>query len=434
MPSLGRLRRKITAWYVATFGAILLAFGLGLFFVIRHNIALKLDRSLVRAAGEVERSVGAAGATNTGRVLAIDRLSDLRIPDRALYLFDLHGRELYPDTASVFVRGAVRSAIQDGATSLQVDIGHEHALLVHARRFADPRGDTLIAVASADTIELEDEYTSLIALFSGMLVAALAVVGVGGYLLARRATEPVEQSIAQMRRFIADAAHELRTPVSHVRAHADVALQQPRDAVAYADALREISGEAARLGGIVDDLFTLARADAGERRIQRETFYLDDAVLEVAREARSTATVAGVHIDITNFDETLIDADPTLVRQLLRIVIDNAIKYTPNGGRVRVAAIANEARARVVIEDSGIGIPADALPRIFDRFYRAEPARQHAEGGGLGLAIARWIADAHGAELLVTSDAGCGTRVEISFAVARAKADPAAQRGGVTVA
>lgn len=415
MRPLDRLRRKVTVWYVATVSAILLVFSIGLFFAIRQSIGLKLDQSLVRAAREVQRTVMVSGAPRTPAVHLVQRVRDLRIPDRMLYLFDTHGRALYPDTASAFVNDAARTAARSGAMSLQADIGHEHTLRVHAVRFVAPNGDTLVAAAAADTEELEDEYANLITLFAGALIAALACVGLGGYVLARRASEPVEASIDQMRRFMADAAHELRTPVSYVRAHAEVALQQPREAGEYADVLREISSEADRLGAIVNDLFTLARAESGERRAQCVDVYLDDAVLEVASEARTVATIAGVHIDVTDFEESLINADPVLVRQLVRIVLDNAIKYTPAGGRVAIAVTSREGRARVVVDDSGIGISAEALPRIYDRFYRAETAREKADGAGLGLSIARWIADVHRAELVVTSPGECGTRVEITF-------------------
>jgi signal transduction histidine kinase len=432
--SLDRLRRRVTAWYVGTFGAILLAFGLGLFVAIQHNIEVKLDRSLVRAGNELQRTV-TTGTGAAGGDAGIAGARGLRIPDRMLYLFDARGHPVYPDTASAVVRRAAATAIRTGAASLQADIGHEHTLLVHASRFVTAPGDTLIAAAAADTEEVEDEFATLITLFTVSLAVALAFVGLGGYVLARRATEPVEASIEQMRRFMADAAHELRTPVSYVRAHTDVTLQQPRAACEYVAALREIGGEADRLGAIVNDLFTIARAEAGERRIERTLFYLDDVVLEVASEARTVATLAGVHLDITDFEEARVDGDPALVRQLVRIVLDNAIKYTPRGGRVSVAVSVNAGSARVVLEDSGIGIAPADLPRIYDRFFRSERAREQADGAGLGLSIAHWIADAHGGDLVVSSRPEQGTRVEIALPCAGARETAAsARKPTVTVA
>ena len=233
---------------------------------------------------------------------------------------------------------------------------------------------------------------------------------------------------------MADAAHELRTPVSFLRAHAEVALQQPRGAGDYEQAIREMGSEADRLGAIVDDLFTLARAEAGERRLHRERFYLDDVTLELAREFRTVATLAGVQVEVTDFEETSIDADLPLVRQLISIVLDNAIKYTPEGGRVRLGVMARDQRAVVEIEDSGIGISPEALPRVYERFFRTDDARRRTDGAGMGLSIARWIVDMHGAEMVITSPGGKGTCVRITFsAAAAAEASASAAARPVTV-
>lgn len=411
MQHLDRLRLRLTMWYVATFAAILTVVGAALFLAVSHSVGVKLNRSLVRAANEVARTAAANAAPDS----SMPRTRDLRIPDRMLYVFDARGRVVEPETASVWVSTAARDALHHGSASLEADIGHEHTLRVHATRFVRAQGDTLVAVAAADTEELEDEFWSLITLFVSSVVAALVAVAIGGYLLARKSTQPVEQSFEQMRRFMADAAHELRTPVSFLRAHAEVALQRPRTADDYADALREIAGETDRLGRIVNDLFTLARAESGERTVSRERFFLDDVALEAAHEVRTAATLRGVKVDVTDFEETPVEGDPTLTRQLLTIVLDNAIKYTGTGGRVTIGIRGDTERATLVIEDTGIGIPEAALPNVFDRFYRTESARQRAEGAGLGLSIARWIADAQHADLRISSKLGSGTRVQLSF-------------------
>ena len=186
---------------------------------------------------------------------------------------------------------AVRTAVRDGSTSLEADIGHEHTLRVHATRFIAPDGDTLVAVAAADMEELEDEFWDLITVFAVSLVGAVGVVAVGGYLLARKSTAPVERSFEHMRRFMADAAHELRTPVSFLRAHTEVALQQSRTAAEYAEALGEIGSELDRLGTVVNNLLTLARAESGERPVKRERFFLDDVALEAASNGHALLTL-----------------------------------------------------------------------------------------------------------------------------------------------
>jgi len=152
--------------------------------------------------------------------------------------------------------------------------------------------------------------------------------------------------------------------------------------------------------------------------VERQQVFLDDLALDAAAGARALAIRRGVSLEVGTFEEAVLTGDPALVRQLLMIVLDNAVKFTPAGGRVRLGVGAPGGRAEVVVEDTGAGIPADQLPHIFERFYRGDPARARANGGegaGLGLAIARWIADAHGARIDVTSEPGQGTRVVVRF-------------------
>jgi len=176
-----------------------------------------------------------------------------------------------------------------------------------------------------------------------------------------------------------------------------------------------------RLGATVEDLLTLARADAGERPVERKRIFLDDLALDAASAARALAERRGVALEVGAFEEGVVEGDPALVRQLLMIVLDNAVKFTPAGGRVRLDVSAPGGQAEVVVADTGAGITAEQLPHIFERFYRGDPSRARgngAEGAGLGLAIARWIADAHGARIDVTSEPGRGTRVAIKFPAA----------------
>jgi signal transduction histidine kinase len=213
---------------------------------------------------------------------------------------------------------------------------------------------------------------------------------------------------------MADAAHELRTPVTILRTRTEIALSRPRDAAGDAAEFQAIEREAGRIGGIVSDLLTLARADAGERSVAHVSLYLDDIASQAVSAARALAERKGVSLVVGSFEESRIAGDAALVERLVLIVLDNAIKYTPPGGNVRLDVTARDGRRSVVVSDSGIGIPADQLPRIFERFYRGGNARGQAEGAGLGLPIARWIADLHDARMRVASDA-TGTRVEIDF-------------------
>ncbi len=415
---LARLRLRLTAWYVATFGLILLLLGGGLFVAIRAQISRQLDASLGQATAALMRAARireVEARTATGAV--VDAVDELHIPDRSLYLLEPGGTPVKPPQADDWIRDAAREAGRTGLVVLERKAPHEHQLRLHAERFT-VLGKTYVGAAVADVVELENQYAALIYAFGAAALVGLVLVAAGGWLLVRKSTAPVEQTMDTMRRFMADAAHELRTPIAVVRGQAEVTLQRERDPAAYAEALRRIEREAERLGATVEDLLTLARADAGERPIEKQRLFLDDIALDAASAARALGERRGVQVDVGTFEEAVVLGDPALVRQLLMIVLDNAVKFTSPGGHVRLSAAAPGGQAEVVIEDTGIGIRADQLPHIFERFYRGDPARGRGDGGegaGLGLAIARWIADAHGAHLDVTSGPGKGTRVVIRF-------------------
>jgi signal transduction histidine kinase len=414
-----RLRLRLTAWYVATFGLILVLLGGGLFLIIRSQISRSLDTSLQLATGELMRAARIREVeSHAASGAVVDAVDELHIPDRSLYLLEPDGTPVKPPQADGWIRAAARAAARDGRYDLERDASQERRLRLHAERFTVPGNKTYVGAAVADVVELEDRYAALIGAFGAAALAGLVLVAGGGWLLVRKSTAPVEQSMETMRRFMADAAHELRTPIAVVRGQAEVSLQREREPAEYADALRRIEREAERLGATVEDLLMLARADAGERPIAREHVFLDDLALDAATAARALAGRRGVGLEVGTFEEAVVTGDPALVRQLLMIVLDNAVKFTPAGGRVRLSTASPGGQAEVVVEDTGIGIGVTQLPHIFERFYRGDPARGRgtgAEGAGLGLAIARWIADAHGARIDVTSEPGKGTRVSVRF-------------------
>lgn len=413
---LATLRGRLTAWYLATLCAILLLLGAGLFVVIRRQISRQLDGSLAAASTELIRAAQIR-EMETARVRGpvVDAIDELRIPERTLYVIDTSGRAVKPESAPQWVRDAARAAATRGSVDAERELPEEHTLRMHAERFRLASGAPLIAVAVADDIELEDRYAALIAAFGAAALAALLLVALGGSFLVRQSTRPIERSVAHMKRFMADAAHELRTPLAVVRSRAEVALQQPRTPDEYASALRSIERESERLGGIVEHLLLLARADTGELPLKRERLYLDDVALDAAGAARVLAQRKGVDLSLTQFDEAPIEGDVTLVRQLVMILIDNGVKFTAAGGRVTMRVANGTGRAVLEVSDTGAGIAREHLPHVFDRFFRGDPSRARSDGAGLGLSIARWIADEHGAEIAVASEVGKGTRVTVTF-------------------
>ena len=397
MIPLARLRLRLTILYLGVFTLILGLLGGGLFLTVRRQMSRQLDVSLKAATAALERAAQIREAEQANaRGAVVDAVDELHVPGRTLYLFDDAGQPIKPAAAPPWIQDAARAAARDSRADREWESPDERTLRLHAERFKGNSGSGYVAVAVADRVELEDQYSSLIETFAAAALVALLLVAGGGYLLVRKSTAPVERSMDQMRRFMADAAHELRTPITLLRTRTEVALSQDREAARDATTLRAIDREAAQLGKIVGDLLTLARADAGERTIAHAPVYLDDVA-------------AG------RFEEARVTGDAALVRQLLVIVLDNAVKFTPGGGQVTLDVATEDGRATVVIGDTGIGIPVEQLPRVFERFYRGDPARREADGAGLGLAIARWIADAHGARIDLASPPGGGTRVTIVF-------------------
>ncbi len=414
--TLGRLRVRLTLWYAATLALILLLLGAGLFLAIGTQVSRRLDASLVSATEAIKGATHDLEAEQAAGGAA-DAVEELHIPDRELFLFDANGRPITPTQADTWIVDAALAAATNGTVDAEHVISGRHPRRLHAERFIGGSGKAYVAAAVADRPNLREQYASLIGIFGAAALAALLLVAGGGFMLARQSTIPVERSMEQMRRFMADAAHELRTPVTILRTRTELALAQPREATSDTAAFQAIEREVDRLGGIVGDLLTLARADAGERKVVRASLYLDDIVSQVVASARALAERKSVALVVGSFEEAQIIGDAGLVERLVLIVLDNAIKYTPEGGRVRLDVTARDGARSVIVSDSGIGIPSDQLPRIFERFYRGESARSHAEGSGLGLPIARWIADLHGARITVASDA-TGTRVEIAFPAA----------------
>ena len=411
-----RLRLRLTIWYVATFGLIILLLGAVLFAVISYQLSQQLDDSLKSATLELVRAarireMEAAGAR--GRV--IDAVDELNIPDRILYLLDIDGTPIKPAKVDNWIRQAAKDAGRVGQITVQRDSPEDRTLRLHALRFKLASGSQLVAVAVADRVELEDKYADLITAFVVIAFAALFLVAAGGFFLVRKSTAPIERSIEYMRRFMADAAHELRTPITILRTRAEVALQQPREAANYVSALRAVEAEARRLGGIVDSLLVLARADAGEQQIDTARIFLDDIAVDAAGAAQIVARQKNVEVTVDQFEEAPIQGDPTLVRQLIMILLDNAVKFTDAGGQVHIRVSMREGVPTFSVEDTGIGIKQEELSRVFQRFFRGETARSRTDGAGLGLSIASWIAREHGADISLSSEPGEGTNVVVTF-------------------
>jgi signal transduction histidine kinase len=226
----------------------------------------------------------------------------------------------------------------------------------------------------------------------------------------------LEAEDRKSRQFTADASHELRTPVAVIRATADVTSAKPRSDAEHQVAWHVVKAQSARVTRMVDALLQLARADVQARAAATTVFDLADDVRDVCSDIRVVAARADVHLDVAIPDSVPFRGDAESLRGLVAALLDNAIKYTPAGGRVRVTVEAAVDDTAVVIEvaDTGIGIPAEDVPYVFDRFYRVSKDRSRKTGGaGLGLAIVQAIARQHGGEASMTSASGAGCTVRV---------------------
>jgi heavy metal sensor kinase len=226
--------------------------------------------------------------------------------------------------------------------------------------------------------------------------------------------ERLETSFEQQRRFMADASHELRTPVAILRGETEVTLAKPdRSPEDYRETLSILREESQRLAHIIEDLFTLARADAGQYPLTWSETYLDELASEALVRARSLALPKGITLTPAIEPDLPIRGDADLLSRMLLNLLDNAIKYSPNGSTVTLACRRDGEQYVVSVSDNGPGISADLQPRIFERFFRIDKARSRSEGetggAGLGLSIARWIAEAHHGQLALTRSDSSGS-------------------------
>jgi len=224
----------------------------------------------------------------------------------------------------------------------------------------------------------------------------------------------LEKSFAQIRQFSADASHELRTPLTIIKGEIEVALRSERTIEEYQDTLVSILEEIDRMSRIVEDLLLIAKADAKEIIIEKKKIKLNDILNELCEQLSIFAEAKNVELHYENLPDVEVFADPLRLRQVFTNIIENAIKYNVNGGKVYVAIEEDEHNFIVKVRDTGIGIKKEDIDKIFDRFYRADKSRKREIGGaGLGLSICKWIIESHGGYIKVESEYGSGSTFSI---------------------
>jgi heavy metal sensor kinase len=459
------MRAQLTIWYTGVLALVLVIFAFATYAYLAGAARERTDQSLADTANSLISNFTAESndEEQPDESAAQEVTRDFQFSDRQTLIFDETGRVLaasdapaqpvgarpWPDVPALShsLDGLVKYGRQAGHAYVTVDVQRE---LIRA--YAAPvrsRGKAYTIVIARSLHEQEEALEQARHAFYIAVPLALLVASLGGYFLARKSLAPViamgdraarigasnlnerlpvpqarnelgrlalifnellarlDLSFEQQRRFMADASHELRTPVAIVCGESEVALSQPaRDPEEYRESLAIVHDEGRRLTRVVEDLFMLARADAGQYQPDAENFYMDETIGECVRAVRSLAAQHGLEILYRYAgDELPFRGDEGLIRRMILNLLDNAIKYTPTGGRISVDLSRDDSFYTIRITDTGKGIDPAAQPHIFERFYRADQSRSRngetggSGGAGLGLSIANWSAEMHGGHI-----------------------------------
>lgn len=453
------VRWRLTLWYGSVMMVIVVGFGAIVYAMMHRHLLLRTDFELDEELTELALEVQLA----QDEVELQDQLAR-RFFRHASFDFQVNEPSGVPLFRSERLQHVALPAPEGGSHDGSHETISETRVLpqlgemrVTSRRAPGKDGDYLVQATMSTRPNHEELQAILMTLLTAGPLAIIAAL-VGGYFLAKRSLHPVEmmaitaaqitasrldsrievinpddelghlartfnsmldrleRSVEELRRFTADAAHELRTPLAVLQAEAEVALRMPRSADEYRRVIEVILNESKRLAHLADRLLVLCRQDSGLDRMRHEEVPFDALIRDVVDQVRNAADQKGVLLEVAPLQEWAVLGDDVQLSRLLFNILDNAVKFTNSGGRVSVRADARNGQVRVAVSDIGIGIPSADLPHVFERFYRADKSRNHETGGaGLGLAIAKGIVDAHHGAISLISKVGVGTTVQVQL-------------------
>jgi heavy metal sensor kinase len=467
------VRWRLTLWFTALLGITLVLVGSFVFIGLRTRLYASFDDQLLDQAELAHANItiqnGIPGFGTSGQLSS----------EYFLRLFDTDGHvivDTHPGLTEMSWDHAVLNRALAGTTEFSTlsvsgdptsdpidpgDEGADHQVIfrIVTEPVRDSQDDSIVGALQygLDRDDVDEPLAQLLVVFAVVSPLLLLAAAGGGYLLAGRALAPVssitdlaarvgaqdlharlqldlpddelgrlaktfdamlariEDSFERQRHFTADAAHELRTPLSLMRAQVDIILARSRSAAAYREALQGLDGDLLRMTSLVNTLLTLTRADTGSLVPDRSAFDLADTVALVLEQYTPVADEAGIALR-AEAEPAPLEADEDLLVQVLVNLIDNALAHTPCSGNVTVGCRSAAAEVQLWVSDTGRGIETADQERVFDRFYRVDPGRARANGGtGLGLAICRAIVEAHSGTIALTSRIGQGTRVEVAL-------------------
>jgi signal transduction histidine kinase len=406
---------RLAAQYFVLLVLILGCFDLIVYVTVSQALQAKADKDLQTAVAQAMGSVTVTGDTVTAQALLTPSVTAVFVR-----VLDVKGQEMSqprPELKKLFNNpslSTIGAANAGQYSETQVSSGTE-LYMVDTRPIVSKSHKVIGVLEVAQPVTwVGDALSRLVRQL--VLASAIGIVlgALASLLMASRSLRPIGRAFQRQREFVADASHELRTPLTLIRTNVEAWLRRSNGTTrVYAKSIVE---EVEQLNRIVGDLTTLALADARQLRLDPRPMELNEVVRALIVQATPLAEERGVQLRPDLNGGVRVDADLVRVRQLLLILIDNALTHTPSGGEVSVGVIRQNGRAHVTVTDTGEGIPTGDLPHIFERFYRADKARTRESGGtGLGLAIAKWIVDAHKGEIGVKSAEGKGTEVDVSL-------------------
>jgi signal transduction histidine kinase len=430
------VRVRLTLWYCGVLSVALILFGVALYFGTQYFLLSPIaNDAQMHAQGHINEwlngqyynacpfgSPGQSGPFGPG--FGQGYRQGFQMPEIAICYTQngtLPAQEITTGLPSSFLNNnLVKTTLQSGKSASDIiKGGSDGPIYRYAQVVPNPTGSGYIGVILiGETIAPQESALALLLdLLLGLGAVALLGAGIGGLFLANRALVPARLAWSNQQRFIADAAHELRTPLTLLRADAEVLLRG-REHLEEDDAmlLEDIVAETNHMGNLATNLLTLARLDTGAVHREHEVVNLAELSQEIVRRVQALAEERDITVQAQNDGDLYVIGDPLLLEQAILGLLDNAIKYNRQGGHVFVRTASQDGKAVLEVRDTGIGIAAEHLPHLGERFYRVDKARSREVGGtGLGLSIARTIALVHGGTLSIGSVPEQGTTVKFKL-------------------
>ncbi len=457
------VRTRLTLWYVFVLGALLVVFAASASFVLVWHMRAQLERQAVQDLETVE---GLLYFSGDGQLRLNEEYHNhpesKLVQDRLLEVLSVDGMILYRNDRLGMrtIGGAPFTGEGVGGYSERSIHASDGTLVILASRQHLLQGYPILIRLAYSQKPIWNRLTHFLLILLLALPLTLAAAGFAGYMMANRALDPIgqmaqraeqitterlhdrlpiesndelghlarvfnqmlsriEQSFEQLRRFTADASHELRTPLASIRSVGEVGLQKDASPEEYRDTIGSMLEEINRLTSLIDSLLTLSRADAGQIPMKLEVF----PIAEIMEEAASLLDVLIEEKRLTfNFEgekNALVRGDRLILRQAAVNILHNAVKFTPAGGSISARVICEGSCTLLSITDNGPGIATEHLTKVFDRFYRVDPARaDENKGAGLGLSIAQWAARAHDGEIGLSTvpEGGCKFWIRLPLA------------------